>query len=793
MFSYSTYSKKRIRTKFPNNKVVVYNNKPVNGVDYICFGQYMDNIFHSYAMKPLYQMKFSVKKILSRNEFNNYCFLSVNVIEYQYGREIPHIKNVVVEGLFYNVYPDAEFEGMGYWKDNFKGKETFVLTEHSEVLTGSIASMFNFMKYVLKGKRVSDNTLKAILDIYDVGALDAIKRMDIGLSKIIKSSTKLTTIKDTIISNYEQEQAFKYLIEFGIPSSIAVKVLGKYQKMAMIQIKKNPYCLLNFADISLETMDRMAQREGLPYNNEDRLIACILHYIQSKTNIDGDIYVDKSELIGKNPASKSPINKTIKVIGAYKERILNSDIAPVLELLQLNNTLVEETNLVDSSKKCIYKSYYNMVENYIVDKLQTINTMIAHHFVPTIEIDSYLDTLEKSGIKLDILQKDAVKMALQNKLSILTGGPGTGKTQTIKAIVDTLTSTNPSADIQLCAPTGKASRRMSEVIGKPAETIHKKLNYMPFDSSVDLEEIDCDLLIIDETSMLDIDLFYKILKNTSDKTSILLVGDYNQLPSVGPGLILRDVIDSGAVPTTQLKKVFRQAKNSDIIDISVAILNNDAKSILEKPIRRQFKFKEKNTNDEIMEELIAMAKSVKAKKISILEFQILTPMNDGLLGTLGINKVMQEILNPHSASKEEIFVSPLKIFREGDKVIQTVNNYDLKVFNGSIGIIESIDIKKKIVTVDFDGDIIEYSAEEINELNLAYAITVHKSQGSEFDFVLMPVSSNHASMNNRNIMYTALTRAKKQIAFIGSAITLKDAIEKVETFSKKSQIKEKLI
>ena len=258
-------------------------------------------------------------------------------------------------------------------------------------------------------------------------------------------------------------------------------------------------------------------------------------------------------------------------------------------------------------------------------------------------------------------------------------------------------------------------------------------------------------------------------------------------------MILRDVIDSGAVPTTQLKKVFRQAKNSDIIDISVAILNNDAKSILEKPIRRQFKFKEKNTNDEIMEELIAMAKSVKAKKISILEFQILTPMNDGLLGTLGINKVMQEILNPHSASKEEIFVSPLKIFREGDKVIQTVNNYDLKVFNGSIGIIESIDIKKKIVTVDFDGDIIEYSAEEINELNLAYAITVHKSQGSEFDFVLMPVSSNHASMNNRNIMYTALTRAKKQIAFIGSAITLKDAIEKVETFSKKSQIKEKLI
>ena len=791
---YSIYNSNKIKTKFPNKGIEVFNDTPINGIDYICFGVPTDSYFFATEIKPLYQMKFSVKKILSKNELNNYCFLSVNILEYQHGEEIPHIKNVVVEGLFFNIYPDAEFEAMGYWKDNFKSQETFVLTEHSEVLTGSTVAVYNFIKHILKGKRVSDKTVKRIMEVYDVKALDAIKKLDIGLTRIIKSSSKLAEIQNLFLDNFEQEQAFKYLIEHNISSYVAVKVLEKYQKLALVQIKKNPYCLLSFADIDLLTIDKIAKREGLLHNDENRVKACVMYFIQSKISQNGDIYVDKNELIGIDPAKKSPINKIVKKIGLYEEPLLNSDVSLAIDDLVLSSKLSIEQNIENPKKYCVYKSYYKTIEDFIVDKLLIINSSIPTHYVPTPSINAYISSVESSGIKLDILQKQAIEMALQNRLSILTGGPGTGKTQTIKIIVDTLMDSNPTADVQLCAPTGKASRRMSEVIGKPAETIHKKLNYTPFDSlsAEDLDVIDCDLLIIDETSMIDVDLFYKLLKNTSDTTNILLVGDYNQLPSVGPGLILRDIIDSKVIPTIQLQKIFRQSKDNDIIDVSKSILSNNPQEIIEKPIRKYFKYKQKNNNDEILDEIISATKNIVKKSIPILDFQVITPMNDGLLGTLGLNKALQEILNPPSALKNEIKISPTKIFRAGDKVIQTVNNYDLHVFNGSIGIISEINNMSRTIKVDYDGDEIEYKTENINELTLAYAITVHKSQGSEFDFVIMPVSANHAVINNRNLMYTALTRAKIQFLFVGTDVALTNAINKEETTSKKSQIKQKL-
>ena len=216
MLSYNTYSKKRVKTIFPNNKISVDGEQPIPGIEYVCFGFPYDDGFIATSIKPLCQIKFSVRKILSQNESNGYCFLSVNILEYQHGEEIPHIKNVIVEGLFFNVYPDAEFEGLGYWKENFKGKETFVLTEHTEVLTSSTVSVFNYLKYVFKGHRISDKTLKNIIDIYDIKAIDAIKSMDIGLIRIVKKHSKLGDMQTILSTNFEQEQAFKYLIEYSI-------------------------------------------------------------------------------------------------------------------------------------------------------------------------------------------------------------------------------------------------------------------------------------------------------------------------------------------------------------------------------------------------------------------------------------------------------------------------------------------------------------------------------------------------------------------------------------------------
>lgn len=794
MFSYSIYNNRTIKARFPNKKVFVDGITPLNGIDYICFGVYFDDKFIATYIKPLYQMKFSVKKILFKNPKNNHCRLAVNIIEYQNGKEIPHIKNVVVDGTFYNVYPDAEFESIGYWKDTGKGKEIFVLAEHSEVLTSSTVAVFNFIKYLVKGKRVSDATIKKIVDKYGIGAIEAIKTLDPGLYKIYKSSSKWTEIQDIFVTNHEEEEAFKYLLSYDISSFVAVKVLEKYHKMSLIEIQKNPYVLLDFADIDFATIDRIAINEGLGYNDENRIIACILYYMQSRIDQNGDIYVEQEEIYGPDPTEESPINEMISKIGLYKEPILNSDVYSAFFILGTTGKILQETKVDDPSKECIYKTYYCKIENYIVDMLKIINTGTATHYVPSMHINSFLKALEKSGTRLDVLQKQAVEMALQNRLSIMTGGPGTGKTQTVKVICDLLLDFNPSADIQLCAPTGKASRRMSEVIGLPAETIHKKLNYMPYSSGmVDLEEIDCDLLIVDETSMLDIDLFYKLLRSISNRTSILLVGDYHQLPSVGPGLILRDVIDSKVVPTTQLKKVFRQASGNDIIDVSRLVLENDTDAILANPKRKHFKFIEKRRNEDALKEILRLTRLIQSKGIPILEFQIITPMNDGLLGTLGLNKEIQAIMNPPDATKPELLVSPIKIFRLGDKVIQTKNNYDLHIFNGSIGIIIEINPAKRTLKVDYDGTVIEYGAEDITELNLAYAITVHKSQGSEFDFVIMPITSNHNVVNNRNLVYTAITRAKKQIALVGNADALKEAIAKQEILHKRSQIKDKLM
>jgi exodeoxyribonuclease V alpha subunit len=795
LYFYTSYNDNKIKTQFPNKDVVVdiANNKIIFGIDYICFGTKKGDKFLSDMVKPLYHMSFSVKRIISQNLDNNYCYLLVNVLEYQFGREIPHVKNVVVEGYFYNVYPEAEFEGVGYWKEVSGKHETFVLTEHTEVLTSSTRATYNFIKHVLKGKRVSDKVVKAIIAKYDTGAIEALKNADGELLSIIKNPSRITMIQDLFISNIEQEEAFKYLLENNISSYTAIKVLEKYGKTTLVKIRNNPYCLLRFENIPLSIIDKIAENEGLPYNDANRIEACIFLYIQNNVDKHGDIYIELKDLVYGDDDKPSPLNKYVLRVGKYTEELTNKEVETILNVLAITNKVVIEEDVTNPKKKYVYKSYYNMAENYIVDKLKDINTSIANHYIPTSDIKAYLSSLK--GITLDVLQKDAVVMALQKRLSIVTGGPGTGKTQTIKIIVDTLLRNNPTADIQLCAPTGKASRRMSEVIGMSAETIHKKLNYMPFTASEDEElvEIDCDLLIIDETSMIDIDLFYKLLKNISDTTSVLLVGDYNQIPSVGPGLILRDIIDSNSVPCVQLKKVFRQGKNSGIIDTSLLILDGNAEDILKCPDRRQFKFIEKVSDEDIMEEiLLSVKRAMKTLPDPTMSLQVLTPMNDGLLGTLGLNKELQKIYNPPSSTKEEVYVSPTKIFREGDKLIQTVNNYDLKVFNGSIGILYSINLKKNEAVIDFDGEEVTYKFDQLNELNLAYAITVHKSQGSEFEYVIMPITSNHLIVNNKNLIYTALTRAKKGIKFIGNASALTTAIKKTEILSKKSQVKEKL-
>lgn len=337
---------------------------------------------------------------------------------------------------------------------------------------------------------------------------------------------------------------------------------------------------------------------------------------------------------------------------------------------------------------------------------------------------------------------------------------------------------------------------MSEIIGLDAGTIHKTLNYRPF-SDDELNDIEADLLIVDEASMIDLDLFYRLLSHVSESTSILLIGDYNQLPSVGPGLVLRDIVDSGVIPSTILKKVFRQRSGSNIVDTAYHVLNNEPEKVKRfykssKSTGEDFIFLDIENPDSISGIIERYIEQMISNGVPAEKIQIITPFNNGSLGVSGLNEAMRKILNPNGKSKGMVSVSCNKFFCPADRVIQTENNYDQGVFNGTIGYVISVDESNNSAVLEFDGVQHDYNYKELHDVKLGYAITVHKSQGSEFNYVIMPLVKNHMYVSNRNLLYTAITRARKKFVLIGQDCALVETCDKIQHFSRKSQIKAKL-
>jgi len=380
-------------------------------------------------------------------------------------------------------------------------------------------------------------------------------------------------------------------------------------------------------------------------------------------------------------------------------------------------------------------------------------------------------SFDNNNINLDEKQREAIEMIFKSNISILNGGAGTGKTFTVNQIIKEY---NNQRDDSICllAPTGKASKRMTEMTNLPAQTIHRKINL--FDEEAETEEIIEDFIIVDESSMMDAFLFFKLLECVREDAKILLVGDFNQLPSVGAGLILRDLIESGVIQTTTLTKIFRQSEESKIFEIAYNISHDLDVDLVD---TNDFIFIEKETDEEIMNEIL--------KNYDNKNSQVLSLMRKGVVGTNNLNNVIQSTFNSKSLVK---FNS--SAYKIGDKVIQNVNNYDLGVFNGESGVITQLN--EELIVVDFGDKEIEYLEDNINEIQLAYAITVHKSQGSEWDTVIIPISKNNKIMNNKNLIYTAITRAKNKVIIIGSKAEFLEAIKRVENLERNSRIKEKL-
>lgn len=736
---------------------------------------------------------FKIKNIVFRDEKSKYTIVNIKVKE----TNVPFEKQeITLKGYFINLFVGDEFSSMVELKEDDYGEYLNSLIVPEVVLPENKSSLAKFIS-----NRVDGLSKKKALEIVENLGLNALSIIEEDYKPLLKidkiTEKKAKSIQRQLVKHISFEELALFIQSLALPIKECIKIYSLYGDESLNIIKSNPYSICFNNLVSFKIADIIANK--LSYNglDEKRLMVGILDYINYNKEGKGHVFVTKTDLISN---LKNHLNSN----GVIKLDELRSDtIEDMILKLNLTKSIVVEKNY--DEEELIYGFYENYLENDIVRKIKNIVNAKKQPFCTSKEIDDYIKIYEKDYFTLAKEQKKSIYMCLLNNISILTGGPGTGKTNTTSAIVKCINHINPYATITLLAPTGRASQRIKELTSLNASTIHKGLHIKPFYSKDDDFEILSDYVVVDESSMIDIYLFHKLISSISENTRLLLVGDVNQLPSVGAGNILRDMIDSETISVTKLTKVFRQAEKSTIVSNAHKIINNQ-KTIdkngfdVSNKKENNFKFWKETDIYKIKEKVeMSIDKLINTYHYKLEDITILSPMKKGSLGTKELNRLIQKKYNPSSPTKSEYEIDSLNLFREGDKVIQNINNYDLKVFNGDIGYIEKIytvienGVEVEKMDIDFNGNYATYSVYQFQELDLAYAITTHKSQGSEFKVVVTLIHPVFNNMLNRSILYTAITRAKEMCIMIGDIFTLNDAIENVDIMNRNSSLKEKLI
>ena len=595
------------------------------------------------------------------------------------------------------------------------------------------------------------------------------------------SEKKAREIAMQIAEKSDMRKAMMFLQKYGISLNLGAKIYQKYGDSVYSVLQENPYRLADdISGVGFKIADEIAYRIGIHTDSDYRIKSGMIYTLLQATG-EGHVFLPKEELFQR-------ASELLGVDSSYMEKHL-VDLSMDRKIIQK-----EQENQI-----LIYPAQYYYLELNTARMLRELDI-----FCPEDEkmVERRIAQIEKeTGTVLDEMQKKAIMEAAGHGLLVLTGGPGTGKTTTINAIIRYFEG--EGAEIRLAAPTGRAAKRMTETTGYEAQTIHRllELSGMPEDDRegqpIHFERnaenpLEADVIIIDEMSMVDIHLIHSLLMAVTAGTRLILVGDENQLPSVGPGNVLRDIIRSGQFPVVELKKIFRQASESDIVVNAHKINKGEQVEINNKS--RDFFFLKRYDADIIIRVVIALIQEKLPKYVEAkpFEIQVLTPMRKGLLGVERLNQILQRYLNPPDASKKEREVGQ-GLFREGDKVMQVRNNYQLEweirgrygipiekgvgVFNGDTGIIKTINEFAETAEVEFeDGRWAEYSFKQLEELELAYAVTIHKSQGSEYPAVIIPLLSGPRMLMNRNLLYTAVTRARKCVTVVGSEETFREMI-----------------
>ena len=714
-------------------------------------------------------------KVRYINEDNGYSVFDLNTSDGE----------IKIVGIFDSVNIGESLEVEGEFTYDNKYGEQLNVTTYKKMLPSSVVEIERYLSSGIIAT-IGPKNAGYIVEKFGKKSLDIVFDETDRLIEVRGIGKKsIEKIKKSVEELRFSKNILFYLSGLGISLSLSKKIYSIFREDTLEIINENPYKLIkNVKGIGFLKADEIALKNNLDKTSPYRIESAIIYILTQKAINFGHVFYPKEKLT----------EEVSSLIGIEKNLI-----EPIYMNLLLSSDIVVDNSFDEPN---IYLDYLYISESYIASKLAKM--ALNEDFKILFNIDKEVKkSIENQSIKLSEIQIDAIKSCFEENISIITGGPGTGKTTIINTISKIFIENG--YNISLCAPTGRAAKRIEETTGIEAKTIHRMLGYIP--SSYDYNEdnpLDTDLIIIDEMSMVDVVLFEKLLRGLKDNTKLIIVGDVDQLPSVGAGNVLKDLINSNKIKYTKLIDIFRQSENSNII-VNAHKINNGQEPILNE---KNSDFFFLNTDaPSITRNIVVDLISRRLPKAYGYDYskdiQILTQSRKGICGVFELNKLLQDILNPKTEASDEILVGN-KLFRVNDKVMQTKNNYNLSfiddegeenfgVYNGDMGHIIFIDKSSNKLTVEMDDKrLIEYSLEDLDNLELAYAIPIHKSQGSEFKSVIIPMFDGYKLLQTRNLLYTAITRAKENIVIVGDKNIMNNMIRNNTINSRYSNLEKRI-
>jgi exodeoxyribonuclease V alpha subunit len=699
--------------------------------------------------------------------------------------QVDGVEQVTVVGGIFPVSEGEEIKVTGSWKTHPRFGLQFQAEQWEKI---EPATLEGIEKYLGSGliKGIGPSYARRLVSAF---GLETLKVLSEEPQRVLEVSGIGRTRAQKIIVAWQDQRGVQDVMVFlqghSVGSALSLRIYRAFGAETVARVKENPYCLAEEVyGVGFVLADRIAATLGISGDFPLRVQAGLLHVLR-KFSDDGHCYVPLT-----------PLKANAAALLAVEE----DTVEPAIEKLAAEGKLVVEEGGDDEDSRVYPRELYDAERRVAAAirrllsspsglKVKEFKGLRVGEQKKSVVNPLTLQPFNPATFLLEPEQREAIAQALKQKCLVITGGPGTGKTTLLIALLKIFRQSEVT--FALAAPTGRAAKRMAELSGEEAKTIHRLLEFNPHESGFQRDEnnpVGAHVIVIDEASMLDLPLMDHLLRAIAPESHLVLVGDVDQLPSVGPGSVLRDLIDSGTVPVVVLRRIFRQAGESLIVQNAHRILHGEFLLLEPERGKRDFVFVPREREEDALSVIQELVKERIPRLLGAQDVQILSPMHRGLLGTVNLNRELQRLLNPEGKSIERGGT----IFRHGDRVMQLRNNYDKGIFNGDLGRIVRLDTEEGELDVDFDGKTVSYDIEDLDEINLAYAMSVHKSQGSEYPAVVIALHTSHFPMLHRSILYTAVTRGKELVVLVGSKKALAMAIKNVRIERRFTGLKERL-